>query len=490
MLVKRDINKSFTPKKDPTPCESCSKFTTKIIQLEEELKSQEECQKKLQIELEHSKVIQDQQKLLYEKRIEDLKQSPNVVQSPNSPSSFAPSQDFHLLKFEIQQRDSLLTKAKKLVTILSEELSQKTKEIEQLQQMVQFDLQVENKKLKEKIQELESAKDNQKIESFSFDTESFGSKVMKNNEKETICQKLENELVFMNNQLELAQKSLKGTCEENVRLKDLIFGLEERISCMTKDQEENQLAVIELEKALDESKNKQFHLEAELQNMLRSNRSSLSMEDFSKIMTQKESVICELTSQVLKKNSHRRHRHNSHLREIFELLDAIKNEIKSGSEVRNTMSKEVFSVFKDFQNWYRSHKFHPRSKFPSEILLVLLSASRGKNKTELEELVNNFQDFNQEELENSVLKHIKAACTYKKALAKKVKALSSNLKMSVESIELVCEKIEELKDSIRFENENEIELQVLKLTLGFLKEFGKERETDFEDCCEIFRQLV
>ena len=490
MLVKREINKAVSPSKDITSCEHCSKFSLKILQLEDDLKSQEESQKKLQIELEHSKIIQDQQRLLYEKRIDDLKQNPYPDPSPVSPSALNKDKKLQSLNFEIKQRDSLLTKAKKLVTILSEELSQKTAEIEQLHKLVQADLQAENKKLKEKISELENSKDCQKNESFSFDTESFGSKVIKTNEKDSLCHRLESDLNFLGNQLELAQKSLKGTCDENCQLKGLIFSLEERISCLTKEREEGSQAIYELESALDESKKRQFQLEAELQDILRSNRSSLSVEDFNKIMSQKESVICELTSQVLKKNSHRRHRHNSHLKEIFELLDAVKNEIKSGVESHASLSKEVFSVFKDFQQWYRSHKFNPRSKFASEILIVLLTSAKGKNKLEVEKLVNNFQDFDLDTLENSVLKHVKLACSGKKEVLTKVKVLSGSLKIGIESIALVCEKIEELKENLGNLNESEFEGQVLDLTLGFLREFGKERETDFQDCHEIFRALV
>lgn len=490
MLVKREFRKSVSPSKDVTACENCSKFTLKILQLEEDLKSQEESQKKLQIELEHSKIIQDQQRLLYEKRIDDMKQNPYPDPSPTSPSALNKDKKIQSLNLEVKQRDSLLTKAKKLVTILSEELSEKTTEIEQLHRLVQSDQQAENKKLKEKIQELENLKDCQKNESFSFDTESFGSKVLKNNEKDSLVQKLESDLNFLGNQLELAQKTLKGTCDENSRLKDLIFSLEERISDLTKEREEGSQAIFELESSLDQSKKRQFQLEAELQNMLRSNRSSLSVEDFNKIMSQKESVICELTSQVLKKNSHRRHRHNSHLKEIFELLDAVKNEIKTGTESHTSLSKEVFSVFKDFQQWYRSHKFNPRSKFASEILIILLTCAKGKHKVELEKLVNNFQDFDLETLENSVLRQVKMACYVKKEVLSKVKVLSGSLKLGIESIELVCGKIEELKQSLGNLNESEFEGQVLDLTLGFLREFGKEREIDFEDCCEIFRVLV
>ena len=477
MLVTKDHSKSLSPIKDQKSCENCSIFAFKIMQLEEDIKLQIERVSKLQIELEHSKVIQEQQKLLYEKRVEDSRSS-SIIDTTNDSNK-----EIQTLKLEVKQRDHLLSKAKKLVSVLNEELAKKSKEFQELEHVNIEELLIENERLKNKLKELEAPKETLKNDSFSFDTESFGSKVVKSNEKES--QKLENDLIFMSNQLDYTQSTLKNVCDENSRLKELVSNLESRLNLVLMENQDLLTKVQSLDSALADSQKRQYQVENEMQELVRSSRSSLNKDDFSKILSQRESVITELTSQMIRK-THRRHRHSSHVRDLYEFVEAIKTEVKSGKELNAGLNKESLTIFKDFQCWYRTHKFDPKRKFLYEILLVLVTSSKGKVKNRFENLANEFSELDYEDIEKKLIKYLKIALLVKVEVVAKVKELSAGLKVGIDSIELVCSKITELKISLK---EEDME-KVVDLALEFLKGFAKERIGDYECCCEVMKMVL
>jgi hypothetical protein len=478
MLVTKEFAALASASKDKKMCGNCSVFSMKLLQLEESLKGYEENLAKAQIELEHSKVIQEQQRLLFDKRVEDFRTA-----SMKDGQEGMKDKEVSELKQEVRQRDQLLAKAKKLVSVLSEELAEKTREVKNLKQNNFEQVLQENEKLKEKIKDLENVKEAQKNDSFSFDTESFGSKVVKSHEKD--YQKLENDLIFMSNQLDYTQTTLKNVCDENSRLKEILTNVESKLASSIQENLNFAEKVQNLEQILHESQKRQYQVENEMQELVRSNRSSLSKDDFSKLISQRESFFNELTSQMLRK-THRRHRHSSHVRDMYEFVEAVKTEVKSGKEPNSNLSKESLTIFKDFQCWYRTHKFDPKRKFLSEILLILLTNTKGKVKSHLETLANDFPDLEYEQIEEKLIKSLKIALIFKVEVLAKIKEMSAGLKLGIESIEIVCSKILELKLSVK---EDDME-KIVDLALEFLKGFAKERVADYENSCEVMNMVL
>ena len=289
----------------------------------------------------------------------------------------------------------------------------------------------------------------------------------------------------MSNQLDYTQSTLKNVCDENSRLKELVSNLESRLNLVLNENQDLQTKLQSLDSALADSQKRQYQVENEMQELVRSSRSSLSKDDFSKILSQRESVITELTSQMIRK-THRRHRHSSHVRDLYEFVEAIKTEVKSGKELNAGLNKESLTIFKDFQCWYRTHKFDPKRKFLYEVLLVLVTCSKGKVKARFESLANEFSDLDYEDIEKKLIKYLKIALLVKVEVLAKVKELSAGLKVGIDSIEIVCSKITELKISLK---EEDME-KVVDLALEFLKGFAKERIGDYECCCEVMKMVL
>lgn len=503
-----DLNEEKGQTAEDKPCSNCKKYKEKIFDLEEALKNAEDGMNNMKIELEHVKIIQEQSKIIFEKKIEDSRQAATVpkelISRITSLENTCNTKDTEIsnLRKEVLQRDSLLEKARSLVFTLNNDNSKKNREIEDISKnfisKIEYSkLLGENEGLLQKLQAIEhkleeakseiAKKDDQhgKIESFSFETESFGSKVVASTTKEALIQKLESNVMYLETELGVLTAKNKEMSADNGRLGEAVKNLESKLNLISQEKAEVAENLIKAYETIEGYRTKQNHLEGELQ----TSRIGASVEDLSKLLLHKENVISELSSQMVKTNKHKRHRHNSYLKEIYELMDAVKKEIKTGKDSFNELSKDAFQVFKDFQYWYRTNRLHDKTMIFEDILAFFLQFAKGKYKEEISSLISSIPNLEPELLIKKVQNYIKILFSSKLDIFPKLKSLSKNIYLSIESIDVVTSKLEEIKKNAPRDSTNDFGGRVIDLTLTFLKNFAKEREIDYEISTSMLKIL-
>ncbi|OMJ78612.1 hypothetical protein SteCoe_21537 [Stentor coeruleus] len=494
-----NLNEEKNQNPEDKPCSNCKKYKEKIFDLEESLKSAEDGMGNMKLELEHVKIIQEQSKIIFEKKIEDSKQAAivpkDLLSRITSLENTCNTKDNEIsnLRKEILQRDSLLEKARSLVFSLNNDNSKKNREIEELSQNTILKseyskLLEENQSLLQNLQALErkleetkskiAKKDEHhgKIESFSFETESFGSKVAASTTKEALIQKLESNVMHLETEIRVLTAKNKEIILDNGKLSEAVKSLENRLSQLSQEKAEVAENLIKAYETIEEYKVKQNHLEGELQ----TSKINANVEDLSKLLLHKENVINELSSQMVKTNKHKRHRHNSYLKEIYELMDAVKKEIKTGKDGFNELSKDAFQVFKDFQYWYRTNQLHDKTVIFEDMMVFFLQFAKGRHKEEISSVISTIPNLEPEMLMKKVKNYIQILFSSKLDVFPKLKILSKNIYLSIESINVVTSKLEEIKKNAPRDSENDFGGRVIDLTLTFLKNFAKEREIDYE----------
>ena len=128
-----------------------------------------------------------------------------------------------------------------------------------------------------------------------------------------------------------------------------------------------------------------------------------------------------------------------------------------------------------------------KKSFYEEILLFLLESSKGKLKENIRILIENMDTIENESLSKQVLGYIKSVCSGKLEISSILKNLNNNLHISIESIEVVIKKLQEIKRNIPKEPNSEFLLKVIDLTLGFLIKFARERDEDYELSCQMIK---
>lgn len=473
-------------------CISCIRKEEALAQLEKEIKVQCEKSAKLVLEIEQNKSVKDLKK-------EEVKLNSETTGKVNVMELSLSSKENEILrlKSEIVQRDALLEKARNLVITLNKECTKKTvalqrfesKEFEEIDSKTQW-LVKENQQLKESFQVMQknfSDLDCNKVdkaEKFSADCYNSTS-----NEKIVVTSQIENDITYLENELAEVSVKLVEISSENTRLNECIRNLE--LKYLESQQEKVEISnnLVKAHETIENLRHQKNQLEIELQKVLGSSKFNQSIEDLSKLLMQKESTISELTSQVLMKtHKHKKHRHNSFSRDVFEIFEAVKREIVGGKENQFEFCRETMNIFKEFQGWYRSFTQKKRNfGFYEEILVFLMEIFKGKAKEDIRELLEKLNDLENDVASKQILGFIKSACSGKQEISAMIKELNSNLGTSIESIGVVTNKLQEIRRKVPRDENFEFSLKVVDLSLGFLKSFRKEREIDLESSCKMIR---
>ena len=326
------------------------------------------------MELENFRAFDEKKKYLIENKAENGRISPiNANETGNKINFLQVSatikekeKEILALNTEIKQRDFLLEKARNLVITLNEECNKKTIALKNLE-FAGVDknegknpmLIKENEFLKDNIQGLKKNIADLQIENMKkeeyfnskIDAESFGSRNSIKNSKENPENQIENDITYLTNKVTEVNAKLNDINTENTKLNEYIIGLETKFSSLQKEKEEIATNLIKAYETIEDFRHQKGQLDLELKKIKENPQQNQNLEDLSKLLIQKETLINELSSQALiKAHKHKKHRHNSSIKEIFEITEAIKQEI-IGNKTENLilLNKESFQTFKDFQ---------------------------------------------------------------------------------------------------------------------------------------------
>ena len=484
--------------------------------MEEELKLESDKCSRYIVEIEHMKSMQEQVRIL--KEIKETKKE-DIGTYPAGHQGFVDKVNFleeemeskqaeiGKLKSEVLQRDSLLEKARNLVVTLNQECIKKTEALQNLEikELHKFDVVtpqiiLENEKLKESINYLKNRMTD--LELNSTQKESLASKTESFNlgaDHSASATPIKRQGIFTDNQIEndisyleqeLAQVTIKlnDISSENTKLNECIRSLELKYCETQQEKIEASNNLIRAYETIENIRQQKNTLEIRLKKYDDGANFNKSIEDLSKLLLQKESTISELTSQVLMKtHKHKKHRHNSYTRDSYELIEAVKKEIIREKELSADLPKETLQIFKDFQIWHKAYLQKAKFENYEELLVFLQDCFRGRMKEEVRNLLENLNSLDYESISKQVLAYVKSACSGKQEISTTMKDLNSNLNISIDSIELVTNKLQDIKRKVPQESSTEFCLKVIDLTLGFLKNFKKEREFDFELSCKIIK---
>ena len=390
---------------------------------------------------------------------------------------------------EARQRDTFLNKARNLVMTLNEECSRNTNLLKDLSRIESecLNLKKENEKLKETIQKLQNDKITKKNEDFSIkngefiEADSFACKSPLKFQKNLI----DSDVAYLENEITNRNIELNEVHSENIRLNDYIKNLESKYSAIQDEKQELGNNLIRSYETIEEYRYKQTQVEQDLKKYSEA-KYNQNIEDLSKLLIQKENLITELSAQVINTHKHKKHRHSIRSKEIFDLVQAIKQEISLEKYGCLELGKESSSAFKDFQTWHKNYQNNAKIEVFEEIFSMFLEISYGKTKDDIRLLLNTIHSLDLQYLNEQIFFYIKQLYGNKQEIESLIVNLKNSLDLGIDSIELVTKKLQEIR-KVAKGSSSELSLKVIDLSLSFLKNFAKERESDYEISCSVMK---
>ena len=121
-----------------------------------------------------------------------------------------------------------------------------------------------------------------------------------------------------------------------------------------------------------------------------------------------------------------------------------------------------------------------------EIFSMFLEISYGKTKDDIRLLLNTIHSLDLQYLNEQIFFYIKQLYGNKQEIESLIVNLKNSLDLGIDSIELVTKKLQEIR-KVAKGSSSELSLKVIDLSLSFLKNFAKERESDYEISCSVMK---
>ena len=117
---------------------------------------------------------------------------------------------------------------------------------------------------------------------------------------------------------------------------------------------------------------------------------------------------------------------------------------------------------------------------------MFLEISYGKTKDDIRLLLNTIHSLDLQYLNEQIFFYIKQLYGNKQEIESLIVNLKNSLDLGIDSIELVTKKLQEIR-KVAKGSSSELSLKVIDLSLSFLKNFAKERESDYEISCSVMK---